>query len=93
MPLEHRIQLEPHSFGPQLREYIHARLHDEVEGTCSGKHGYVIAVASIEDIGTGRIVPGHGIAEYNVKYRAVVFKPFKNQVIDAQVTTVNKVGR
>ena len=62
-----------------------------MEGTCSGRFGYIIAVASIEDIGSGRIQEGIGMAEYIVRYKAIVFKPFKGEVVDAKVTTVNKV--
>lgn len=28
---------------------------------------------------------------YNVKYKAIVFRPFKGEVLDAVVTQVNKV--
>lgn len=50
-------------------------------------------MADIEDLGSGQVMEGTGtgMAEYNVKYRAIVFKPFKGEVLDAQVTTVNKV--
>ncbi|KAK7677993.1 DNA-directed RNA polymerase II subunit [Cerrena zonata] len=44
------------------------------------------------DVGKGRIIPGSGMAEFEVKYRAVVWKPFKGEVVDAVVTTVNKMG-
>jgi hypothetical protein len=29
------------------------------------------------DIGKGRVIPGSGSAEFDVKYRAIVFRPFK----------------
>ena len=44
------------------------------------------------DVGKGRIIPSTGMAEFEVKYRAVVWKPFKGEVVDAVVTTVNKMG-
>jgi DNA-directed RNA polymerase II subunit RPB7 len=74
-----------------MREYLKRRLHEDVEGTCSGRFGYIIAVASIEDIGKGKIREGLGVAEFSIKYKAVVFKPFKGEVLEAVVTLVNKV--
>jgi DNA-directed RNA polymerase II subunit RPB7 len=89
--LSHQILLHPSTFGSRLREHLRQRLHQEVEGTCTGRFGYIIAVASIEDIGTGRIQEGRGMAEYTVKYKAIVFKPFKGEVLEAKIVTVNKV--
>ena len=74
-----------------MKDFLKQRLHAEVEGSCTGRYGYIIAVVSIEEIGSGRIQEGSGLAEYLVKYRAIVLKPFKGQVIDARVASVNKV--
>lgn len=35
---------------------------------------------------------GRGFVVYPVTYKAIVFRPFKGQVMDASVTQVNKVG-
>lgn len=35
--------------------------------------------------------PGQGFVVYPVKYKAIVFRPFKGEVLDAVVTQVNKV--
>lgn len=36
--------------------------------------------------------PGRGLVLYPVKYKAIVFQPFKGDVMDAVVTQVSKVG-
>ncbi|GFW45714.1 DNA-directed RNA polymerase II subunit RPB7 [Trichonephila clavipes] len=90
--LEHEILLHPRYFGPQLLETVKQKLFTEVEGTCTGKHGFVIAVTTIDNIGAGFIQPGRGFVVYPVKYKAIVFRPFKGEVLDAVVTQVNKVG-
>ncbi|XP_055610060.1 DNA-directed RNA polymerase II subunit RPB7 [Uranotaenia lowii] len=90
--LEHEILLHPRYFGPQLMETVKQKLYTEVEGTCTGKYGFVIAVTTIDDIGSGVILPGQGFVVYPVKYKAIVFRPFKGEVLDAVVTQVNKVG-
>merc|ERR1719206_1347853 len=63
--------LHPRYFGPQLMDTVKQKLFTEVEGTCTGKQGFVL---------------------YPVKYKAIVFRPFKGEVLDAVVTQVNKVG-
>lgn len=59
---------------------------------CS-RYGFVIAVTTIDNIGAGVIQPGRGFVLYPVKYKAIVFRPFKGEVVDAVVTQVNKVRR
>ena len=74
---------------------MHAQLKDklyaDVEGTCSGRFGYIITVVALLNISKGKVLPGTGLAEFKVKYQAIVFKPYKGEVVDAVVTTVNKV--
>jgi DNA-directed RNA polymerase II subunit RPB7 len=48
-------------------------------------------VTSIENFGNGRILEGSGMAEFTVKYKAIVYKPFKGEVVEARITVVNKV--
>lgn len=52
----------------------------------------MIAVTTIDNIGAGFIQPGRGFVVYPVKYKAIVFRPFKGEVLDAVVTQVNKVS-
>lgn len=84
--------LHPRYFGPQLLDTVRQKLYTEVEGTCTGKYGFVIAVTSINDIGSGIIQAGQGFVVYPVKYKAIVFRPFKGEVLDAVVKQVNKVN-
>ncbi|RUP46811.1 RNA polymerase Rpb7 [Jimgerdemannia flammicorona] len=90
--LTHTIHLHPSYFGPSMPTYLKKKLHSDVEGTCSGRFGYIITVVALQNIGRGKVLPGSGLAEFNVKYQAIVFKPYKGEVVDAVVTTVNKMG-
>lgn len=74
-----------------MLQYLESKLYADVEGTCSGQFGYIIAVVSILDIGKGMVLPGSGQAEFITRYRAIVFKPFKGEVVDGVVNNVNKV--
>ncbi|GFZ48992.1 RNA polymerase II subunit B7 [Saitozyma sp. JCM 24511] len=90
--LSHTILLHPSYFGAQLEDYLRQKLYEDVEGTCSGRHGYIISVIQITDIGEGVIVPGTGQARFKCRYTAVVMKPFKGETVDGKVVNVNKMG-
>jgi DNA-directed RNA polymerase II subunit RPB7 len=63
-----------------MQQFLESKLYSDVEGTCSGQFGFIIAVASISDIGKGMVVPGNGQAELITRYRgAIMFKPFKGR--------------
>ena len=74
-----------------MLNFLESKLYLDVEGTCSGQFGYIIAVVSILDIGKGMVLSGSGQAEFITRYRAIVFKPFKGEVVDGVVNNVNKV--
>ncbi|KAJ3315656.1 DNA-directed RNA polymerase II subunit [Boothiomyces sp. JEL0838] len=87
----HTINLHPQYFGRQIKEFLIQRLYAEVEGTCSGRYGFIISVVDIVDIGKGVLQSNTGFAEYQIEYKAIVFKPFRNEVFDGIVTIVNKL--
>lgn len=88
------ITLHPSFFGPQMNQFLRTKLLNEVEGSCTGKFGYIMCVLDCMaiDIGKGTIIPADGSAEFEVKYRAVVWKPFKGEVVDGVVSQVSKLG-
>jgi DNA-directed RNA polymerase II subunit RPB7 len=83
--------LHPSYFGPRMQQYLESKLYSDVEGTCSGQFGFIIAVVSISDIGKGMVISGNGQAEFVTRYRAIVFKPFKGEVVDGVVHNVTRV--
>ncbi|KAG8760159.1 DNA-directed RNA polymerase II subunit [Serendipita sp. 396] len=90
--LTHTILMHPSYFGPRMLEMIEAQLHSAVQGTCSGQYGFIIAVLEIIDVGPGVVLPGSGQAEFRIRYKAIVFKPFKGEVLDGVVTNVLRAG-
>lgn len=55
------------------------------------RHGYIVSVIDIIEIGQGQILPSRGETLFSVKYIALVFRPMKNEVVDAIVSTVTEV--
>lgn len=84
--LERVITLHPSFLGPRVREYLLDRLYNDVEGTCTGEY-YIICAMDQFEISSGRVVPGSGVAEYTIRYRAVVYKPFKGETVCLQWLT------
>lgn len=85
--------MHPSYFNQALRGHLSSELRRQVEGSCSGRLGYVVAVINEEtEDGTwrGRIMED-GQAVFSLKYRAVVFRPFRGEVVDGVVSSVNKV--
>jgi DNA-directed RNA polymerase II subunit RPB7 len=76
-----------------MQDKIQDKLYADVEGTCSGRYGYVVTVVSVSRLEKGKVLPGSGLAEFKVSYQAILFKPFKGEVLDGLVTTVNKVKK
>lgn len=92
IPLTKELLLYPRNFGPGINELLVNKLVTQVEGSCSGRHGFIITVTEVTKVGQGRIREGAGVVSFPVKYNAVVFRPFKGEVLDGIVTTVNKMG-
>uniref|UniRef100_A0A803QTM9 DNA-directed RNA polymerase subunit n=1 Tax=Cannabis sativa TaxID=3483 RepID=A0A803QTM9_CANSA len=89
--LERNIQLHPRHFGRSLRDNIVSKLMKDVEGTCSGRHGFVVAITGIEEIEKALSVMVQDLLHF-VKYQCVVFRPFKGEILEAVVSMVNKMG-
>jgi len=85
------LLLHPSTFGPNLHNEIKKTLYAEVEGKVDPKHGYIIYVSNIFPIPAGEVEEG-GYARFNVIYKAIVFRVFRNEVIDAVVTSIDSLG-
>lgn len=88
------LKLEPKHFGPDMAETLRTKLIREVEGSCNNRHGFIISVLEIEldNQMSGLLQEGTGMAVFHIPYKAIVFRPFKNEVVDAVVKTVTKMG-
>lgn len=85
--LEHRIDLHPSFFNSEAENYIRLKLYQDVEGTNTGTM-MIVAVISIDDISEPKVAPGTGFAQFNVGYRAIVWRPFRGEVVDGHVNSV-----
>ncbi|GAB65483.1 DNA-directed RNA polymerase II [Plasmodium cynomolgi strain B] len=86
------VIIKPSQLGPRYQQFIEDMLRNSVEGQCNAKYGYIICVIRIIHSEPGRVQDGTSMIVVKVKYQAIVFKPFKDEVLDAVVTDVNKLG-
>ncbi|CAF3593561.1 unnamed protein product [Fusarium graminearum] len=89
--LERKVTLHPSFMGRNMHELVTGKLLKDVEGTCAGSY-FIISIMDAFEISEGRILPGLGMAEFTVGYRAVVWRPFKGETVDAVVHSINPQG-
>ena len=92
MTLTRTLHLHPKFLGSKLRSILITKLHKDVEGSCLGESGYVVLVVSIDEIGHGKVVDGTPLVAFPCKFKAVVCRPFRGEVLDAVVTGVIRDG-
>lgn len=90
--LTQAINISPIHFGASVRSTVIDKLVAKVEGKCFGDTGYVILVKSIKSISDGKTDDTYGHVQFVVVFLAVVFRPFRGEVLDAQISSVNKNG-
>lgn len=86
------VLLEPKYLDNQVRHHLRLQLYRQVEGTCNGRYGYIVAIVSIDSVADGEVQEGTGVVRFLIKYTAIVLKPYKNETVDATISTVNKMG-
>ncbi|XP_015189403.1 PREDICTED: DNA-directed RNA polymerase II subunit rpb7-like [Polistes dominula] len=86
----HKIHLSPSYLGPQIQSLIKDYLYKTIEGSCTDS-GYVISVLDINNVSEG-IISFNGLTTFTIKYKALVLKPYKGEVVEASVVEMNKMG-
>jgi len=77
-----------------MKDTLQKKLEQEVVGRLEDGIGYVVAVTNVHDDSKskGRIEPLTGFVRFELEYSAVMFRPFKNEVLDVVVTSVIDTG-
>lgn len=86
------IVMNPSSLGKELQNLIKAKLIERVQGSVTERYGYIICVVKFMEIGYGKILDTSGDVLFNVKYKAVVLKPFINEIMDGVVEKIEPYG-
>jgi DNA-directed RNA polymerase II subunit RPB7 len=86
------VTLPPEFLVPGVADLVQYRIRQKLEGTCSPQHGYVLAILSAAPKSPGNVQPGVGSVRFEVRCRALIAYPIRNQVLDVTVGNVTKVG-
>jgi DNA-directed RNA polymerase II subunit RPB7 len=92
MLFEQAIVMPPSSLYKDLKSLLKAKLIEKVQGSVSEKYGYVICVINVEEPSCGKILDTSGDVLFNIKYKAIVMKPFVGEVVDGVIEKVEKYG-
>lgn len=103
--MTHPVTLGPEYFASNLKDLIRYALYRQLEGTCHGTYGYIVAIVSVDSISKGVVRDSSGgllatqstlalagTATFTATFKAIVYRPFKGEVADAVVKTANKMG-
>lgn len=92
--LKRDVEIHPKFFGVKLMERLTQRLSVEVEGSFAGRYGFIVSVLHMETDPPpeGRLDDSSGMAVFNLEYNALVFRPFKGEVMNAVVSKVVQHG-
>jgi DNA-directed RNA polymerase II subunit RPB7 len=89
--LERKVTLHPSFMGRNMHDLVRGKLLKDVEGTCAGVY-FIISIMDAFDISEGRILPGLGMTEFTVGYRAVVWRPFKGETVRLLLLRIDDSG-
>jgi DNA-directed RNA polymerase II subunit RPB7 len=78
--IERSITLHPSFFSRDIHARLSNQLLHDVEGTYQEDY-FIVCVMENHEFTEGKVVPGSAVAEYRVHYRAIVWKPFKGEVV------------
>merc|ERR1712070_164464 len=90
--LKRNVEMSPKDFHKKMRNNLVQQLIRSVEGTFHGDYGFIVCVTEVENIGKGKIRDDVPEVSFPVEYRAIVFRPFKNEVLDGVVAQVDQMG-
>ena len=87
------VAMRPCDLGSFFQQRLEARLRYDLEGSLSKNHdGTVVHISTVTGQSKPRVQDGTGFAVVDVTFNAIVFRPFKNEVIDCLVTEVTRLG-
>lgn len=91
--MKRTVRLHPKSFGRKMSQVLHKTLEMEVRGVSLGKAGYCVCVLQVKPgDGGGKIQEGTGFAIFQLHFEAVMFRPFKNEIMDVKVLNCVHLG-
>ena len=87
------VSLKPSDLGPFFEQRLQTALRVQLEGSASKQHdGLIVHLLGVRSFSKPRIQDGTGHVVVEATFRSIVFRPFRNEIIDCLVDQLNKTG-
>ncbi|MEM3526300.1 MAG: DNA-directed RNA polymerase [Candidatus Jordarchaeaceae archaeon] len=90
--LEDTVRIPPQRFGEPVKKVALEILMKEYEGIIDPDLGMVICVVDVEEVKTGKLIPGDGAAFHKVIFSVLTFKPIQHEIVEGEVVEVVDFG-
>jgi DNA-directed RNA polymerase subunit E' len=90
--MEDYVRISPARFGEPIERVALEELRDSYEGRIERDVGIYIAVFDVEVSKRGVIIFGDGATYNKVRFKALVFTPLNNEVIEGEVVRTEDFG-
>jgi len=92
MERERVVRIPPDQLGDDLDQVINELTSQAYEGRIEDDDMFTVLIREVEPMGLGRIVHGDGAVYQNVRFKALVFRPTIQEVVEGTVCEVLKFG-
>lgn len=86
------IRVPPARFGDDIKTAIVQEVKEKYTGFIARDLGIVIDVASIQEVGEGRIIAGDGAGYFESKFELLVFEPEAQEVLPGKIKDIADFG-
>jgi len=86
------IRVPPNMIRKDKKETIYNILRSSYIGIVRKDLGIIVTIKDVDEIGEGKIVPEDGGIYYNVKFRAIVYRPELNSLVYGVVNNIADFG-
>lgn len=87
-----KIRLPPNMFGSKVEDAILSILRERFERRMFKDIGLILSVDDPEVVGNGIVIPGDSGAYYEVKFDALTFMPYVNEVYECDIKEIVEFG-
>lgn len=90
--IEDKVRVTPEFFKEKPKEAITRILREEYERRVYRDLGVIVVVFDTEVQGDGLVIPGDAAAYYDVKFKALTFMPYVNEVYETEIKDIVDFG-
>ncbi len=91
LEVKSKIRVPPQFLGKKLKEAVKSAVEKEFIGAL-GKDGLFLSILNVEDIGEGIIIPGDGAVYYKTTFKALIYRPEMQEIVDGFVSEILEFG-